>query len=61
MVKELIPDHGDAKRVADILRENTTKQDVNNALMKEFPSPENKIAAQLYKLVKPLIPVHKES
>ena len=61
MVKELIPDHGDAKRVADILRENTTKQDVKNALMKEFPSPENKIAAQLYKLVKPLIPVHKES
>lgn len=61
MVRELIPDHGDAKRVADILRENTTKQDVNNALMKEFPSPENKIAAQLYKLVKPLIPVHKES
>ena len=61
MVKELIPDHGDAKRVAYILLENTTKQDVNNALMKEFPSPENKIAAQLYKLVKPLIPVHKES
>lgn len=61
IVKEIIPDHRDAKRVADILRENATRQDVNNALMKEFPSPENKIAAQLYKLVKPLIPVHKES
>jgi hypothetical protein len=28
--------------------------------MKEFPSPENRLAAQLYKLVKPLIPAHKD-
>ncbi|MGN1382425.1 MAG: PIN domain-containing protein [Eubacterium sp.] len=61
LVKEVVPDHHDARRVADILWDNETKQDVNNALMKEFPSPENKLAAQLYKLVKPLIPAHKDN
>lgn len=61
LVKEVVPDHHDAKRVADILWDNESKQDVNNALMKEFPSPENKLAAQLYKLVKPLIPAHKDN
>ncbi|MCH4006836.1 MAG: PIN domain-containing protein [Eubacterium sp.] len=60
LVKEVVPDHHDAKRVADILWDNESKQDVNNALMKEFPSPENRLAAQLYKLVKPLIPAHKD-
>ncbi|MFC2661851.1 MAG: PIN domain-containing protein [Eubacterium sp.] len=61
LVKEVVPDHHDARRVADILWDNETRQDVNNALMKEFPSPENKLAAQMYKLVKPLIPVHKDN
>ncbi len=59
-VREVVPDQSDAKRVTDILRVHNNKQDVNNALMKEFPSSDNKIAAQLYKLVKPLIPSHKE-
>lgn len=45
----------DAKKIADIIRKYKTKQGINNALMREFPSTENRTSSEIYRSIKALI------
>ncbi|MBR0400607.1 MAG: hypothetical protein IJH95_07345 [Mogibacterium sp.] len=54
-VAELLPEKADAPQVAKMIQNYKTKQGLNNALMKKFPSKDNKKAAEIYSAIKPLI------
>ena len=41
--------------IVKIIRQYKTKQGINNALMKKFPSQNNQKASEIYKSIKPLI------
>lgn len=45
----------DAKKIADIIRKYKTKQGINNALVREFPSTGNRTAGEIYRSIKALI------
>lgn len=54
-VLEVLEDKNAADKVTKIIQQYKTRQGINNALMKEFPSKENKKSGEIYKQIKPLI------
>lgn len=54
-VEQLIEETDAADEVAKLILQYKTKSELNNALMKKFPSKDNKKASKIYKAVKPLI------
>jgi len=54
-VAELLKDKTDAKSVAKLIKNYKTKTGLNNALVKKFPSKDNKKASEIYTAIKPLI------
>ena len=54
-VLEVIGDREVARQIADIIYNYKTKNGINNALMREFPSQDNKVASGYYKAIKNLI------
>lgn len=44
-----------AKKIADIIQKYKTKQGINNAMMRAFPSADNRVASAYYKAIKPLL------
>ncbi|MBO7690972.1 MAG: hypothetical protein J6T14_09115 [Clostridia bacterium] len=54
-VHALIKDKPTADKVVRIILKYKTKQGINNALVREFQSHDNKKASELYKAIKPLL------
>ena len=54
-VYKVIPDKDVSVKIAGIILKYKTKQGINNALMREFPSQDNRKSSEYYKLIKPLI------
>lgn len=54
-VRALLKDKQTADKVTRIILKYKTKQGINNALVREFPSQDNKKASELYKAIKPLL------
>lgn len=54
-VEQLINEKDAAEEVAKLILQYKTKQGLNNALMKKFPSKDNKKASEIYNAIKPLI------
>lgn len=54
-VAQLLKDKADAPVVAKMIQNYKTKQGLNNALMKKFPSKDNKKSSEIYSAIKPLI------
>ena len=54
-VEDLIKDKVDAPEVAKMIRQYKTKQGLNNALMKKYPSKDNKKSSEIYAAIKSLI------
>ncbi|MDD5922335.1 MAG: PIN domain-containing protein [Eubacteriales bacterium] len=54
-VEEAVGKKENAGKIADIIQNYKTKQGINNALMRMFPSQGNKLASEYYKAIKPLI------
>lgn len=54
-VRALVNDRATADKVTRIILKYKTKQGINNALVREFPSQDNKKASELYKAIKPLL------
>jgi len=54
-VRDVLPDKDQTKRVVAIIQKYKTKQGINNALVREFPSQDNKKASEIYKAIKPLL------
>lgn len=54
-VEDLIKDKSDASEIAKMIRQYKTKQGLNNALMKKYPSKDNKKSSEIYAAIKPLI------
>lgn len=54
-VAALLKDKSDASVVAKLIQSYKTKQGLNNALMKQFPSKDNKKSGEIYSAIKPLI------
>ena len=51
----MIHDQEVARKIAAIILKYKTKQGINNALMREFPSQDNQRSSEYYKLIKPLL------
>lgn len=54
-VAKLLKDKSDAPAVTKILQNCKTKMELNNALMKKFPSKDHKKSSEIYTALKPLI------
>ncbi len=54
-LEEILPEKGCSDKVLEILRNSTTKQEVNSALMKHFPGEKNRRAGRFYKVLKPML------
>lgn len=54
-VAKLINDQEIVTTVVTYIRQYKTKQGINNALMKKYPSKDHKKASEIYNLIKPLI------
>lgn len=54
-VNRLIKDTEIAGIVVKFIQQYKTKQGINNALMKKFPSKDNKQASEIYNAIKPLL------
>lgn len=54
-VADLIKDKSEASTIAKMIRQYKTKQGLNNALMKKYPSKDNKKSSEIYSAIKPLI------
>lgn len=54
-VEKLIEDADIAATVAKCILQYKTKQGINNALMKQYPSKDNKQASEIYNAIKPLL------
>lgn len=54
-VAELIIDKTEAASISKIIQQYKTKQGINNALMKMYPSKDNKKASEIYTAIKPLL------
>ena len=54
-VSEVIAEPEVAEKIASIILKYKTKQGINNALMREFPSQDNRKSSEYYKLIKPMI------
>jgi hypothetical protein len=54
-VMEVIKDQEVSRKIAAIILKYKTKQGINNALMREFPSQDNQRSKEYYKLIKPML------
>ncbi|GEM_PF-139260 len=54
-VEPLVRDKDVVDKVVKMILQYKTKQGINNALMKEFPSSNNKRASEIYAAIKPLL------
>ncbi len=54
-VRAVVKDKAVADKVTRIILKYKTKQGINNALVREFQSQDNKKASELYKAIKPLL------
>ncbi|MBQ8063652.1 MAG: hypothetical protein IJ720_04090 [Clostridia bacterium] len=54
-VRAILKDKNEADKVTRIILKYKTKQGINNALVREFQSQDNKKASELYKAIKPLL------
>lgn len=54
-VADLIKDKAEASAISKIIQQYKTKQGINNALMKKYPSKDNKKASEIYTAIKPLL------
>lgn len=54
-VQRVIEEPEIAEIVAKMIQQYKTKQGINNALVKRFPSKDNKQASEIYKTIKPLL------
>ena len=54
-VDKLLTDKEIVNKVAEIILQYKTKQGINNALIKNFPSKDHKQASEIYKAIKPLL------
>jgi len=54
-VNAMFDDEVQAKKVTEIILQYKTKLGINNALVKKFPSTNNKVASEIYNKIKPLI------
>lgn len=54
-VQTVIEEPEIAETVARLIQQYKTKQGINNALMKKFPSKDNKQGSEIYKVIKPLL------
>ena len=54
-VDKLLIDKDIVQKVTDIIVQYKTKQGINNALIKNFPSKDHKQASEIYKMIKPLL------
>lgn len=54
-VEKLIEDADIAATVTKCILQYKTKQGINNALMKQYPSKDNKQASEIYNAIKPLL------
>lgn len=54
-VAELIMDKSEAGNICNIIQQYKTKQGINNALMKKYPSKDNKKSSEIYTAIKPLL------
>ncbi len=54
-IQDAVGDWDVARQIAAIIQKYKTKQGINNALMREFPSAGNKVSGEYYKLIKPLL------
>lgn len=54
-IAELIGDKNEAPAVSKIIQQYKTKQGINNALMKMYPSKDHKKSSEIYTAIKPLL------
>lgn len=54
-VVQLVKDKDVAEVVVGLILQYKTKQGINNALVKKFPSKDNKLASEIYNSIKPLL------
>ena len=54
-VEPLVKDKDVVDKVVKMILQYKTKQGINNALMKEFPSRDNKRSSEIYSAIKPLL------
>ena len=55
LVEPLVHDPAVVSKIVKMILQYKTKQGINNALMKEFPSNNNKRAREIYTAIKPLL------
>ena len=55
LVEPLVHDPAVVSKIVKMILQYKTKQGINNALMKEFPSNNNKRASEIYTAIKPLL------
>ena len=51
----VLPDKSEIPVIVKIIKQYKTKQGINNALMKQFPSQNNQRSGEIYKAIKPLL------
>jgi len=54
-IRQLFPDKKEADKIIKIVKSLKTKNGINNALVKQFPSDKNKKASEIYAKIKPLL------
>ena len=56
-LKELLKDEEEVNvdEIHKIMQQYKTKQGISNALMKKYPSKDNKKSSKIYKTIKPLL------
>lgn len=54
-VEKVISDKEEAALVIKLIQQYKTKQGINSALMKQFPSKDNKKSSEIYKAIKPIL------
>ena len=54
-VEKVISEKDLLEQVVKIIKQYKTKQGINSALMKQFPSKDNKKSSELYNAIKPIL------
>lgn len=54
-IEAVLPDNTEIPVIVKIIKQYKTKQGINNALMKKFPSQNNQRSSEIYKAIKPLL------
>ena len=54
-LEEVLSDKSEIPVIVKIIKQYKTKQGINNALMKQFPSQNNQRSGEIYQAIKPLL------